>query len=704
MPVSPLALFLSGTVAPPPVTFASVASINTEGWSAHVTSPPTFDPVNTPLYVAVSRAGYDQGGNATTYNDYLILTQRVRQAYPSQASLDATRCAMSEYVYSTDTVVGVTNNSTVASPQPVANWVTPHRLTVGNTLTAEIVAFHRDARKNAQVACVVFSATDGTTTVTQTVSAATVSGRTGDQNAVIVYACSLDITSLNNNALITLNAKVYPWLGNSSSVLDSSTNTPGLGSATRGFTPRYFLKSTTLVATPRVVYVNSAGNDSTGVASTTDATAFASPCLTVNGALGKLMAAGVYDNAIIYISNTVGTGSGFVGFGTQNVGALVITRDPRVSQATAVFTLDNTFRPFVNSALTSPLTSPAVRFTDLTIKRSGANVLFGESAGAEVEAIFDNVTFDNQSVATTWLANTSDYFFGCTFQNVGTTVFTCVGDEHRCYRGCTGDLNGNVSEVWLHVGNTWTRSGKLDHFGSGNTPVGRTAAGSITAFNKFLNPIITGDAVIDLGATENATGIAIVQNLFENIGTASFPLLGLFNDGLKGNSTHLILHNNAFTGYGVGGRSNALYDETSGTLRTHILQSFKGNIHVLVANKGDVFITDGTHVGNWGYYYGVGCRGEFMQFNPAGSGADFAQVYYGLDANIGSSLTVRNDPLFTNYQGTGGSAGTPSAGAGGGTYTLQGTSPCKGAFKTPVLPYDLAGTARSSPDSSGCYA
>ena len=237
--------------APPPVPISTVAA---DGWQATMIAP--ADLALSP--VSVSRQGYDASGAATTHSETLYTTKRVRQAYPNQAALTVDTVALSDYVYSTDTIAGVTNNSTEASPKPVANWSMADRKVVGNSLTLSLVAFHRNGRAGRPVAAVAFRATDGTTTVTATASAltATVDPLTG--NVIQEYVATLDITSLTDNANVTANAKVYPWIGGAGSVRDSADL-----SSQWQFSPRTFRKDTARAANPPLVYVASGGNDST---------------------------------------------------------------------------------------------------------------------------------------------------------------------------------------------------------------------------------------------------------------------------------------------------------------------------------------------------------------------------------------------------------------------------------------------------------
>lgn len=710
-------ILLLGTGGGPAGAFtdANVTAVNAEGWSVTYTSPPTFDPVANPKYVVASRAGYDNTASTTTYTDNLIITQRVRQAYPSQASLDASRCALSDYIYSTDTVSGVTNNSTVASPKPVANWSMPGRQTVGNTLNLEVCAFHRNARGGKQVACVKFIATDGSTTVTQIVTAAAVSNRTGDQNAVVTYSCALDISTLTNAHLITANAEVYPWIGNSSTILKSADS-----AVAREFSPRYFLKNTTKTASPPYAYVLSTGNDGTGIWSTTAATAKATPFLTLYGALFAInnggaqgtAAGGVADGCIVRMGAP--SGASWVLPNTfnliaQNVGAVTITRDPVVSRAACILSFGAAgaqFRIWLNSGLTAPVASYAMIFDDVSILRSGTGAIQGETS---TEVIFNNVAFDNGSVAGSWLSAASDWFYGCTFTNIGTTALQPATDEHRCFRGCTADLNGNNLEGHLLLANNWTRPGKPDELGSTNTPPDRSASGTVCFGNKFLKPDAS-TGLYDFGGTGDITGFAFVQNLVEtcHTTTATFSNRASGDSPALGNLSHIIFHHNTYTGFMAVGRENLFYDVTTAHHRTHKLHSFVGNIHSEINTKGDVFFTDGTFIGNWGFLYGAGSKYEWSQWIDAASGGlgtSFAQAYPGLGSSLGTSATVRHDPVFTDYEGTTNSGSSAVAGTGGGTYTLQGGSPCRLMVIDAVLNFDLAGTARPSTlDSVGAYA
>jgi hypothetical protein len=689
---------ISRRSAPPP----PISAVAADGWQATMVTPAelSFSPVS------VSRAGFTAAGAATTVSETLLTTKRVRLPYPDQATLTAASVALSDYVYSTDSIAGVTNNSTVASPKPIANWIMPHRLVVGTTLEAELAAFHRNASGGKQVACVEFIASDGVNPpVSVKVAAAAVSGRTGDRNAVLSYKASLDITGLAAG-LITLNAKVYPRIGGATSVADSAAD----GNAARGFSPRYFLKNT---GAKSYAYVATTGNDSTGVVSTTASTAAATPFLTVLGALNALHTAiggtsGV-DMGEIRIGNDGGTpfvlGSASA-TRTQKVAALTITRDPAVARANARVSFGSSaFRPRLGGALVSPLATGALLFRDLAIVRTGLSTLQGESA-AQLELIFDDCDFDNASHGATWFSNSHDWHYGTTFANLSGTspLGATSAGEHRILRGVglqPASVAAGVSVECFAVLGCAIRN---PNFVAAST---RGFSGGIVAFNTFTDPP-TSNIMLNIGQDAEVSGFALVQNLTEYISATTNAVLRVSGDGATGNNTHVVIHANSHAGASEAGRWNLFYDDGT-TRRTSKLQSMVGNIAVRLATKGDVFQQDGAATGNFAFKHGVGCRSNFTQFqtnSAVGQGSSFAQDYAGPDANYGTSEITRNDPLFTSHQGTTVAAGpTYTAGAGGGTYTLQASSAARAMLADPVLAHGLTGAARAaSNDAAGAYA
>ncbi|HEX8056031.1 MAG TPA: hypothetical protein VF481_05180, partial [Novosphingobium sp.] len=422
---------LSGTTpTPAPAPFTAVAA---DGWQATVGLPADLSL----LPVAVTRQGFDAAGAATTHVDTLYLTKRVRQAYPNQASFTANSQALSDYVYATDTIAGVVNGSTEASPRPIAAWVMTDRRIVGNSLDLECVAFHRNGRNGKPVACVMFRATDGTTTVTAIASAMVVSPGSYDRCAVLVYRATIDISSLSDNANITCNAKVYPWIGDSGAVLDSADQ-----SAAREFSPRTYRKNTSRAAAPLYIAVKSTGNDNTGVTSTNEATAVATPCLTVTGAINRARAllgtgTGSLDGLVVVLDAGTWSRSGTPTSNTTNA-EVVFQPISGVAKASCIFQF---------GAANNSFGLDFFRMKGLTVQRAGALSNNATNGGL---SFYEDCTVDFNGNTTTPIAvaNTNVFYVGC---DLGTSPAIQTGGAtiHALFRGCTGgSANSGLLAEW----------------------------------------------------------------------------------------------------------------------------------------------------------------------------------------------------------------------------------------------------------------
>jgi hypothetical protein len=655
----------------------------------------SFDPVT------VQRQGFDATGAATTITDTLYTMKRVRQPYPNENSLTADKVTLGEYIYSTDTIAGVTNSSTETSPKPVCAWTMEARRLVGNSIDWEIIAFHINGRGRQFVPCVQVRATDGTTTTAwQTVSTTSLSTHAEDANPIEVFAGTLDITALASG-VVTLEAQVPPFIGGAASVRSTADT-----AVQREFSPRRFYKDAARFAAPPLAYVASTGNDSTGVWSTSAATAAATPFLTVGGAMtamndatrGTPATGGFMDGCRIRIVDTVSIGSVST-TRTQYAASPVIERAPGTARASAIVTWGATFRPRLGvGTLLGGLTEGAISFYDVTVNRTGAFTMIGE-AGTVLQCHFRNVALANSSATAINNSNSVSYFYGVV--NSGTPIAwgRSTGIQKRLIRGVTADLANNSMESWVTIGCTITRPSGLDS----EDP----SKGFINYNNKWLNPSSTGGVGAFTGAVSGGDfgPYVQVQNLVETThATASTAGLRFANDGALGNLVHSINYANTHTGYGSVGRQNQLYDEAT-VARFHKLHLDRGNIYSQINTKGDIFQNDGTRLGQFAYFHGIGAQGNFSMFRVNG-GASERKGYAGPGSLINTtSDTVRQDPLFTTDGGTQGSGGTPSAGTGGGNYVLQGGSPARGIVAVPLLRFDLAGNARlATNDAAGAYA
>lgn len=738
--------------------FTAAIANSFEGWSVNYASQPTISAL---VPFTVRRQSFDAAGAATTFDDTFYVTKAIRQPAPNNASQSALSASISSYIYDTDTIFGgALNKSTVVSPKPTCNTVTLCRRVLDTNLggTAdpyEITVWHRNGRNGRQCATVIFKITDGSTTISVTVSAMSISPRSTDKTSVIVVALpATDISSLSDG-LITVNHEVYPWVGATASVAKSATD----GLSIRGHSPRYFRKKAGFSPPYAVIALAADAGDGIGVPSaggvisTTLAVAKATPFATWKQAMDALQtaAAGLalasVDGAICYFANGTHDLATPTNNMTQNIAAVRLRRLPTSTNRASVLIRSGTaaVSPKLGtsgSTLTSPITEGCISIEDITYQRNGAQPIFSGAAGQNLQIQFDDIDYDFNAQNSAILSNSHLYINGCTTIGVGIRNWGgATTGEMRLIRGVDVDFNAlGTMEAWLCVGNIIRKPAT-----SGlQTPTTRNASGFIFKYNKIKSQRGANLWQFQGG---NIVGGIIMQNEYEyDIATAGHSL-GLNNDSATYSAENVGNCLNTYIGYFNCGRENLRYDEgntatstpTPGTAvaRSSKLAAEFGNIHVAVFSKGDRFhyeneqhdgfdaLNPSTRLGNWNYMHGVDCFGNFAQFTSNGrvNVNNEAQEYPGLWTTMGepnaagvtwnnaavtaTGQTIRNDPKFVSYAGTtwSGVGTNATAGAGGGDYRLQSTSPAKGMLAYSILPYTLDGVARPlTSDHAGAFS
>jgi hypothetical protein len=178
--------------------------------------------------------------------------------------------------------------------------------------------------------------------------------------------------------------------------------------------------------------------------------------------------------------------------------------------------------------------------------------------------------------------------------------------------------------------------------------------------------------------------------------------IGIGSDSTTGTPINNILewHNTI-----AGVKMNGPYNSKGTAIAVRQFWSQKNSIHYDWNQKDDTFTGDGgasgVRVGNWpSGLYCVSASGMFRGDDGNGFQADFA----GLNtmAVTWSAQTATAYFKFVSYAAYDGPAG--SSGAGLGNYNLTSTSPVLGVTGDWILPYDIAGTARTSTSYPGAYA
>ena len=720
----------------PPGVAAPLTAIAGDGWEASVDSPADLSLAP----VTVMRPGFTGSGAATSHAETLQLTKRVRQPYPattgSTVPYTAHQVALSDYVYAGDVLANVVNNSTETSPKPVGAWVMPSRLLVGGSVHWEMVAFHRNARFGRQIACAEVRAQaldaggnpTGSPTAWQTVALPTLSTMCEDRNAVEVFAGDLDVSGLPDG-LFRLEGRQKPWIGTAASILSTDDS-----SALQEFSPRYFLKDTARAAARPLAYISPTGSDTTGAWSANAASAKAAPFATWIGAFNAIYAAG---SATLTGGKADGCEFRFTA-GTHTLtgpaaalkrrldaAAIVLTRDPDSPRASCIVT----FGTWSSNAgikadgsgpsLLTPLSETAVIFRDLYLQRTG-NAVFGSTSSGGIAANayyqYRNVTLDNGGSTIALLSGTTtvaDAAYGLeVFNAAGATL--SGGAQRRMWRGLRMDAGEGTASpaglsAWRVIGCEITRPTSFA------VQAAQNDRGLIAYANRFLKqrlPVVNVNA-----STSTATigDVVVAQNLFEFVGALTSGVVQpAFAVGQGfGHTLNVIVHHNTVTGYGAEGKFNMAYAGfvSPFTNQNHRLWSVKGNLFAQLNQKDDWWGGNqnqpnaATFIGSMAVEHGVGMTGNFDQFF-ANTGFPESILYAGIGSvRNTTSATVRQDPLFENYQGTTGSAGTAAIGAGGGDYHLQAGSPARGIMAGRLFGYTLDGAARGTTvQPAGVYA
>jgi hypothetical protein len=671
----------------------TLASINADGWSGvYSGTVPTFTPDTAPESVALTRQGFTGAGAATTFADTRVITSRTYQAPPNDATPTTNGVALSDYVYSTDTVAGVTNNSTVTSPKPIAQWtIAPLRNWIG-TISGGVMAEHRDG-----IACVEVWATDGTTeTAHQFITAPTVENRAGDQGAVLAYQFTLDITGLSTTGMFTLRRKVYPKIGGAASVLDYNESAQDH--------PMFKEQKHRRKAAFYYAYLDKTlGNDATGTVKTTLGGALDpdnKPFLTIKAAIEAARAAmGDYRVEGLEMRMRAGTwthtsGVVFNFYQDANSTDIVFTRDAATtSRAAAIFDMTGIASTGVER----------MAFVDCSFKRTTATYMAGQHLR------FRDVNMDGGSQGFPITDQPHYYEGGIVATNIGSLF---VGGTH-CWmlRGVTA---GALTGVSITCGNRHVVGSKI--LGAVLSPNSQPESGAFICSNRLSSGSADG-SLISLASAASVTGAAITNNALEwNSASASAGVL-ISADSAAGNMSHLIWRNNTVAAQNNAGRLNVGYDDSAGTARrTHALWRFENSVVGQFNYKGWRFVYYGmgltaeaaNRTGTLPIDYGVGFRNNVYLFidATAGASATFKQQYAGMNASIGASGAPIT-PGFTDYKGVTFSGSTYTAGAGGSD--LKPTTVAAISGKVPAgqqnLPFDFVGTARfnNGQGAAGAY-
>ena len=684
-------LSLGSTVAvggtPGETTDPNVTVINADGWSATYTSPGTFDPVLDPKYVVAQRPGFTAAGGATTVIDNLVIMARERQAYPNQASPTADQVILSDFVFSGDTISGVTNNSTVDYHKPICMWLDHDRRRVyDQQYTAKLAVAHWAARNGRPVAAVKFTATDGTTTVSSTVSTMTKTDYTASGKSVPHFEATLDFSTLDDDALITIDAVIYPWVGDTAFTASTDFSTyPSVN-----FCEMKVFNASTAAEDALYAYVDATGgNDGTGVVSTTAGTAQAAPYQTVPAALAGIVTADGSNASRGVVRLEAGTYT----HANCNV---AIGDTPVIIEAADV--ADKATTIYQNSATGVTDGWPDyVKFKDIILKRGSATldrlIDMGASLGSNHMLAIENCDFDNNGGAYDGLLiyNTGcTWFIECTFDSANLfDAFTSAQASERNVIGCAGPIGPDIRTIYNIAGGDHTEVAWL---ASAIAATGRsTPTGTFISHSKLSRD---NGPIISQGLTVGADGFALVGTVIEQ--TAGTGAVIAFNEGGgTGSVENVVFQGNTFPGE----RANVCY--ANGSPKS---MQARFNVFFQINTKSDVFETDGAEVHNWPVVNKVGWRLNAYIEGSSDGESTFDVGHWlgevGALGDVSGSAGTPINPDFADDQSVNGGGG------GGGDYTPGASTELATYDDAALLPYafDLTGAVLTTSSKIGAVA
>ena len=676
-----------GGATPTPANFSAV---DANGWQVTYSSPPTFDPSGDPEIFTVTRQGYNASGSLVDVDDTLTMMSRLRQPFPNQATLTTDQALSDDFIYSSDVVAGsVTNNSTRAYPKPIAMWLTQDKQIIeSDSMTVQLAVAHAHARSGRPVAAVTFSVSDGTTTATATVSSMTTRSCPATSLAVPCFEGTLDVSGMTQGATLTIDAVIYPWVGDAFTISTDADAYPS-----PNLTTLRALCNRTGAYGRAYAYVDPVGgNDGTAVVSETAATAQAAPYATFITAAAAIK---TYNNANLGRNNADG---GIVRF---EVGTTTLTGSWRTTASTDTWPITLEAANAANIATTIFRTTVSYQSStpnyvvvkNLTLLNMGGNVAFFDSAATTAAPllVFDSCDFAINTVVgwDAWLYRTGrTYFFDCSGEDaVQHAQFSTV------YKACNyvgsnfcGENSGFSQVGCKNVTN------QITYRAAGATlPETR---GMLIGWNHLTRS--NAAIIFSEGVTLGDRGMAVVNNVIEMIGGQTAACMQLWADNNVNAAQNIVVQNNTI----VGSRLNIAYQDI-GSVTIAKTAYVQNNVFFLRNTKTDVFGANANLIGNWSNVFSVGWRyNALIEGSSDGNSVPGTGRWLGEVVELGSAYGSAATPLVTDFTDDQSFEG---GNAGGGDYS-PGASSAIPQIPSARLPYpvDLYGT--TTPTDGTAYA
>lgn len=715
---------------------------------------PNDDPATgSPIVVFnVTSLGFDDTGTPIAVTRQVYGTHAVRQAYnvafplpyPNEESFAAgavtIRIALNDYIYAKDILgagfvpnvssgvapvvaIGdelynqggnlsittgvnfpVTNNSAAVFQKVVGNFSYPGFDAITGNFNLRAVLFHRHGQSGRPIRVVNFTVADTSAHVSPNkfVTVPTYDAGMGDAVPVVEYVGLIDVSGLTALNILTAKFVAYPWIGDTSSILDTSA---GTAQPTPLVGPITFLNDKSATYGRTYALVDPAGSDA-GANTVYDSAVFnpvtAYKFLTIGKAAAAIAA---YNNAN-HARNDVGGGIVFLNDGNYNFAG---SANAYGVSAAAWFTVKRAATSTSRSAVVINGQSgdlaigTKLKWEDLTFTSAAVSTVSNQT-----QFWTHNCTINSTGLAPVYQA-TNWYITNCTIPQY-TANLSQFGGENMSVallRGC--NLTGfvGVATIYTVLGNLKTDT-SICFFQENSAAGPPLGINGVFAFNRITSAADTTNFIVF--SNTNATGLAVVQNVLENCNNTQ-PLLWIGGDGNLNTINNAIVWHNTLSGQ----RRNAAYNDAGAAAVSRSYWSDKNNIYEQDNIKTDTYTVgpNAARIGNWSQLYGVGASGNFdceVVGGNLGAGGAFCREFAGLKcyrpavSYATQPVTSGTNPItfvgFINRQ----SRTQGAAGLGNGNYRLATTSPARLFTRDFILAVDIAGLPRVAIDNAGAYA
>lgn len=643
------------------------------GWGAK------NDPTNCKFVMDVFSEGFDSQGNLKVIQRRLRGSMVMRKAFPNEAQLDeaasgsdlVVKVALNNVVYDDDKNGGAgtsgrnpivsiaagwctntggggqssraaylscTNNSTSDYRTPFGQWAQVNEQRVTSDFTVGFTPRHAHG-----ISCCVLDAVGASSGNSLSVKSTAMAARQRAVSQLYHEAneATFAVAGFTQGEQINLRARAYPSIGDTA--FDTNANTNALLEY-RGANAGHLLcdKSNT----PNLAVVSSSGNDGTGVTSTTEATAAASPFLTIGKACQAL-----------------GTGGGLVLLenGTHDM----VGSEPAARVANAAWI---TVKPrsgsksTVNVLMTTHSYKVArLRYYDVRIKLGATNAfLDGDNAGNLLW--WDYCHLDQNGFTTivppTYRSNCL-FLTGCTGQNDCLTAMFVMGsfssDRAAVWvDGCSFAFTsvGSGSAFGRIVASKFTGGFNATQMAAVN-PLG-PQDNLLLEFNQFMNHGGAGTPAIGpLNQNASLRYVSFSGNIVERTGTTQVAVsIGEYPTDMD----DVVYEGNTV----VGERSNVAYNDSGSVAYSRQGWSRKNNAERNFCTKHDDFTGNGggngNRIGGWPVLYGQNQEGNVCETSL------FPELFNGIGSTDAGTPAFTNDASYTGTA-TGNGNYAPAAGS-----------------------------------------